>query len=35
MFGFLLGCAVGLIVGWNFIPQPEWMKKKIEIILKK
>jgi hypothetical protein len=22
MLGFLLGLAVGLVVGWNFFPQP-------------
>ena len=26
MLGFLLGIVVGLIVGWNFLPQPVWVK---------
>ena len=26
MFEFLLGAAVGLLVGWNFLPQPQWVK---------
>lgn len=30
MLGFLLGCVVGLIVGWNFLPQPTWLKEKIK-----
>ena len=25
MFGFLLGVAVGLVVGWNLLPQPTWV----------
>lgn len=27
MFEFLIGAAIGLIVGWNFLPQPMWVKK--------
>ena len=26
MFEFLIGGAVGLFVGWNFLPQPQWVK---------
>ncbi len=26
MFEFLLGAGIGLIVGWNFLPQPQWVK---------
>lgn len=26
MFEFLLGVAIGLVVGWNLIPQPLWVK---------
>ena len=25
-FGLLIGFAVGLIVGWNFLPQPQAIK---------
>ena len=24
---FILGAIVGLIVGWNLLPQPEWAKE--------
>lgn len=27
---FALGVAVGLVVGWNFLPQPEFVKKFID-----
>lgn len=23
---FIIGCIVGLIVGWNLLPQPAWAK---------
>ena len=26
MFNFALGTAIGLIVGWNVLPQPAWVK---------
>lgn len=26
MFELLLGFAAGLVVGWNFLPQPAWVK---------
>jgi hypothetical protein len=26
MFEFILGSIVGLVVGWNVLPQPEWVK---------
>ncbi len=26
MFYLLIGAVVGLIVGWNFLPQPVWAK---------
>jgi hypothetical protein len=26
MFEFIIGSIVGLIVGWNVLPQPEWVK---------
>jgi len=25
MFAFLMGVSVGLVVGWNLLPQPEWV----------
>ena len=27
-------CA-GLVVGWNFIPQPQWVKDKVDLIIDK
>ena len=30
MFSLLLGIAIGLIIGWNFLPQPEWAKSAVE-----
>lgn len=27
MIEFLVGCLLGLIVGWNFLPQPTWISK--------
>ena len=32
---FILGVAVGLIVGWNFLPQPEIIKTNVEKLLAK
>ena len=29
----VLGFAVGLIVGWNFLPQPVWAKNLMSKIL--
>lgn len=26
MFEFLIGLTVGLVVGWNFFPQPQWVR---------
>lgn len=26
MFSFMIGAAAGLLVGWNFLPQPAWVK---------
>lgn len=33
MTAFLIGLAVGLIVGWNFFPQPQVIKDFIDKIL--
>ena len=33
MFGFILGAVVGLVVGWNFLPQPQWAKDLVAKIL--
>jgi hypothetical protein len=27
MIEFILGFVVGAVVGWNFLPQPEWVAK--------
>jgi len=37
MILFITGALIGLVVGWNILPQPEWIKKlvnKVEIIKK-
>lgn len=26
MFVFLTGLAIGLVVGWNVLPQPTWFR---------
>lgn len=26
MFEFALGVGVGLIIGWNVLPQPQWVQ---------
>jgi hypothetical protein len=31
----IIGFCVGLIVGWNFIPQPQWVKDKIDKLISK
>lgn len=35
MVTFFIGLAVGLIIGWNFLPQPEWVKNIISNIKNK
>lgn len=30
MISLVLGFVVGLIVGWNFMSQPKWIKDKID-----
>lgn len=29
MFDFVFGAAVGLVVGWNFLPQPAFVADKV------
>ena len=31
MVEFIIGVAVGLVVGWNFLPQPDWVKEKLDL----
>ena len=31
----VLGFLVGLVIGWNFLPQPVWIKTKIDSLLGK
>ena len=26
MFEFIIGMGVGLVLGWNLIPQPAWVR---------
>ena len=35
MTSFVLGLAVGLIVGLNFLPQPQWVKKLVDKVVAK
>ena len=30
MITFIIGLIVGLIVGWNFLPQPEFIKNLLK-----
>lgn len=32
---FLFGCAVGLIVGWNLFPQPQFVKNIYDWVIRK
>lgn len=31
----ILAFCAGLIVGWNFIPQPQWVKNKVDMLVEK
>lgn len=31
----LIAFCAGLIVGWNFIPQPQWVKDKVDQLISK
>lgn len=35
MVPFFIGLAAGLVIGWNFLPQPEWVKTLISKIRNK
>jgi len=35
MTSFLFGLVVGLIVGWNFLPQPQWFKSLVDKVVAK
>lgn len=35
MFNLLIGVAIGLVLGWNFLPQPAWVKSKLAELLDK
>lgn len=35
MITFALGAVVGLVVGWNFLPQPEWVKNAVDAVKSK
>lgn len=35
MINLLIGVAIGLVLGWNFLPQPAWVKSKLEGLLNK
>jgi len=30
MIELLVGIIIGLVIGWNFLPQPDWVKQKID-----
>ena len=30
MISFIIGAIIGLIVGWNFLPQPEFVKNLLK-----
>lgn len=34
MIGFILCFFMGLIIGWNFLPQPDWVKELVDKIFK-
>ena len=33
MTAFLLGLTIGLVVGWNLLPQPAWVRRIYERVL--
>ena len=30
MISFIIGAIIGLVVGWNFLPQPEFVKNLLK-----
>jgi hypothetical protein len=30
MLTLLVGMAIGLVIGWNLLPQPKWVKDKYD-----
>jgi hypothetical protein len=32
---FLIGVAVGLVIGWNFMPQPAFVKNAVDAVRSK
>lgn len=30
MFTYILSFVAGLIIGWNFLPQPNWVKQLVD-----
>jgi hypothetical protein len=30
MLTLLFGMAIGLVVGWNLLPQPQWVKTRYD-----
>lgn len=35
MFTFIFAFVLGLLVGWNFLPQPDFFKHLIDKLLKR
>jgi len=35
MFELLLGGAIGLVIGWNILPQPAWVKRLYDRALRR
>jgi len=34
MFELIIGAVVGLVVGWNFLPQPQWAQDLVKKVFK-
>lgn len=35
MLELVLGFVAGMVVGWNFLPQPAWVKAQFDRFLKR